>query len=110
MVTSTNHPARQAALKNGEKRFTGPPCAHHPAAQRWVSSGNCVTCSGIRSREQKPRSSKNRLGEHPARIAARAAGERTWIGPECRHGHVERYTNNAACAACARIRNGSTAR
>jgi hypothetical protein len=106
MVTATNHPARQAAHRLGEKRFIGLPCAEHPNAERWVSSGNCVTCSGIRSREQKPKSARERIGTHPARTTAQAAGERTWIGPVCRHGHVERYTKSGSCAVCMRAANG----
>lgn len=92
------------------KRFSGVPCAEHPDAQRWVSSGNCVTCSGIRSRNQyRPKLCRERIGTHPARMAAQAAGSRTWIGPMCRHGHVERYTKSASCAVCMRARNGGTA-
>lgn len=106
MVTLNNHPARQEALRLGEKRFMGLPCAAHPNAQRWVSSVQCVECSGIRSRNQRMRSTRERIGTHPARMAAQAAGERTWIGPMCRHGHVERYTESASCAVCMRARNG----
>lgn len=106
MVILSNHPARQEALRLGEKRFIGLPCAEHPNAQRWVSSVQCVECSGIRSRNGRAKSSRERIGTHPARMAAQSAGKRTWIGPACRHGHVERYTRSGSCALCMRAANG----
>jgi hypothetical protein len=51
-------------------------------------------------------SSMPKFGHHPARLAAIAAGEKKWYGPECpHHGNVLRHTSSGHCIACNRERS-----
>lgn len=126
-----NHPARLAAVASGTLRWIGPSCPHHSAAERWASSGRCIECSRTSAREHErrktppevrtarlariaarkaekaARQAEPNIAAHPARLAALAAGERTWLGPDCRHGHGGlRYTSRtAACVECRKISN-----
>lgn len=133
MPSFTNHPARLAAQAAGHKQFHGPDCSSGHGGVRWVSSGNCVACSRDRAREsarrkaaadldlqarrkarlqarearEAARKARTPLTDHPARLAALAAGERTWRGPDCHRGHGGlRYTSNTVvCVECKRISN-----
>lgn len=44
----------------------------------------------------------------PARKAAKASGEKFYVGPVCKFGHGgERYTSTNACRECVRSQNGT---
>ena|SRR3569832_1691806 len=43
---------------------------------------------------------------HPARLAALIAGEKKWLGPDCRkHGVAPHHTSSGQCVACNRERS-----
>ncbi len=44
---------RIVAAKNGEGKYVGSPCKHCGATKRYVISGNCVACSGIRAKQSR---------------------------------------------------------
>eukprot|EP01035_Chromulina_nebulosa_P039768 gene39768-53776_t len=47
-----------------------------------------------------------KFASHPARLAAIAAGEKKWRGPECpQHGDAPRHTSSGHCGACDRERS-----
>jgi len=109
MAQFHRHPDRLTAVATGEKKWRGPACTEHPEALRWTSSGQCVDCSRERSLEQARAQAAARIPyvpipRHPARLAAIAAGARTFEGPPCRHGHPgTRYVGgNQGCVDCAR--------
>jgi len=130
-----NHPDRLAAAASSNLRWSGPACSHHGATERWASSGRCIECSRLSAREHERRKTppevratrlaltaarkaaeaerraRPNIPAHPSRLAALAAGERIWRGPDCRHGHGGlRYTSpTAACVECRRISNRKAA-
>ncbi len=107
MAQFAKHPERLAALEARALRWRGPLCSQHPDALRWTSTGQCEACNRERSRSQhKPREMRIPIYRHPALLAAREAGARTWLGPPCRHGHDGlRYTHDGfACVECANAR------
>lgn len=134
MASHETHPDRIAARDAGERHWLGPPCPHHGDQPRFVSSGGCVVCGressrkysrrrtallapyrmarqaaiALRKAEEAERRARPNIPDHPARLAALAAGDRTWLGPPCRHGHGGlRYTTKAcACVECRRTPNG----
>lgn len=133
MPSLTHHPARIAATG---KHWLGPPCPTHGDALRFVSTGGCVDCGRIRSRDaarrkaalpenvrsraeryaaraarkaaDAERRARPNIADHPARLAALAVGESTWHGPDCRHGHngMRYVAPPFACITCRRITNG----
>ncbi|MBA2127179.1 hypothetical protein DLM45_13245 [Hyphomicrobium methylovorum] len=135
MASHTNHPARLAAQAVGLKQWHGPHCPIHPDAFRFVSTGACIDCGRINSRDaarrraavpavvaqrearqaaiagrkaaEAERRALPNIANDPRRLAAIAAGLSTWLGPDCRHRHGSlRYTSStAACVECRRLSN-----
>jgi hypothetical protein len=59
---------------------------------------------GIRILESN--ASMPKYARHPARLAALAAGEKKWLGPECdKHGEAPHHTSSGQCVACNRERS-----
>lgn len=130
-----HHPNRLAAIVAGQPRWRGHPCAEHGFVDRYVTGNRCVICSRISAREsarrkaarpdiqaaraerlasiaarkaaEAERRARPNITDHPARLAALATDQTTWVGPDCRHGHGGlRYTSKtAACVECRRISN-----
>lgn len=135
MQVARHHPNRLAAIAAGQPRWRGPLCADHGLVDRYVTGNRCIVCSRLSARESarrkaaRPEVQAARAGRlagiaarkvaaderrarpnipnHPARLAALAAGKHTWRGPDCRHKHGGlRYTSaTAACVECRRISN-----
>lgn len=94
-------PEREAAKAAGNRFYnTGKPCKNGHVAKRYTGTGLCSACATANTlRCQK----KGR--EHPARIAARAAGLRHYTGCPCKHGHDLRWVANNVCVQCDPVRN-----
>jgi len=107
-----NHPARLAAIATGALKWSGPDCPDGHGTLRHVSSGQCVECNRIRSRERARRKAaaqppRVNIADDPARLAALAAGGRFFMGKPCRHGHDgRRYMRSMECVGCGRARTG----
>ena len=93
-------PEREAAKAAGERFYcTGKPCRNGHISKRYTANGLCAVCA-IRNTTK----SAAKRPEHPARIAARAAGERHYsTGVPCKHGHDRRFVANGCCVACSLV-------
>jgi 5-methylcytosine-specific restriction endonuclease McrA len=95
-------PEREAAKAVGERfYFVAKPCRNGHTSKRYAANGLCSTCATrntLKCQKTAP--------EHPARRAARAAGETHYsVGKSCRYGHADRrYVSNGICVQCADAR------
>lgn len=103
---------RSDAKKNGQKFFfEGKTCKHGHLSKRLVSDGKCHSCR-LRDWEKVRR----RKGKFPAVVdhakrAAEEAGENTYQGKPCVHGHSgHRWTHNGLCFDCSKVASAKHAK
>jgi hypothetical protein len=117
-MSHKNNPVRLAALAAGLNTFeVDRPC---PAGHflRHVSNGTCVACTkladdkrreearlartpGVPCGQPKPVKRNITLKDHPARLAALAAGEKYFAAESCSRNHISaRYVSTGECVQC----------
>ena len=103
--------ALAAAPEDAEFIFTGIPCNKGHVSKRYNRRGYpCFECEQARNsgRRQAPGPKKN---ARAARKAALAAGEKTYEGQPCPHGHgATKYAKSGACVECARLQNARSSK
>lgn len=95
--------SKTEALRTGARFFQSTPCPANHDSPRYARGGRCVDCTKAANAVRLGhafRSGTVRGVVCTARDAAVSAGETTYRGRACKHGHELRFTASANCVEC----------